>query len=232
MRQVPQYLIIGGGRVARHLGHYLSLLHIPFSQWRRADGAAALAPLAARATHILIAISDAAIEPFIREHLQDAKAVKIHFSGALETPLAVGAHPLTSFNPGLYDLETYMSVPFVTDAGVPDDLLPGLPNRCLPLPRGQKAKYHAMCVLAGNFSCLLWQKFFASLKDDFGLPPEAGEAYLKQVTQNLLADPATAFTGPLARGDVETIRKNLAALDGDAFRAIYQSFVDLKGIKL
>lgn len=231
MRQVPHYLIVGDGRVARHMAHYLGLLGLTFSQWRRADGVAALPPLLGPASHILLAITDSAIEPFVRDHLQGCAAVKIHFSGALETPLAVGAHPLSTFNTSLYDLATYRSIPFVTDEDAPADLLPGLPNPCLPLKHGQKAKYHAMCVLAGNFSCLLWQKFFAALPAEFGLPPETGHAYLRQLTENLLTDPAAAFTGPLARGDVETIRKNLAALDGDPFQSIYKSFVDLKGIK-
>lgn len=225
MRQVPNYLIIGNGRVARHFRHYLSLLNIEFSVWHRAESPARLKKLAQTATHILILISDQAIEHFIDEHLQGTTAVKVHFSGALVSRKAFGAHPLMTFNTGLYTLEKYQSIPFVADdAGIS---LPGLPNKVHAIAPEMKAKYHALCVLSGNFSCLLWQKFFAAMTDEFHLPAETGQAYLRQQMENLLENSATAFTGPLARGDAETIRKNLAALDGDPFQRVYQSFVDI-----
>ncbi len=33
MRQVPNYLIIGSGRIARHFSYYLQLLQLPYRQW-------------------------------------------------------------------------------------------------------------------------------------------------------------------------------------------------------
>lgn len=230
MRQVPQYLVIGNGRVARHFCHYFSQLSLSYTQWKRPEPLARLREFALAATHVLILINDQAIEPFITEHLQDAQAVKVHFSGALVSKLAYGAHPLMTFNTGLYTLDKYKAIPFVVDKDAPafDTLLPGLPNACVSLAPELKAKYHALCVLSGNFSCLLWQKFFMALEFDLHLPPETGYAYLRQQTENLLSDYASAFTGPLARGDKETIKRNLKALEGDAFQRIYQSFVDLR----
>jgi predicted short-subunit dehydrogenase-like oxidoreductase (DUF2520 family) len=230
MRQVPHYLIIGNGRTARHFRHYLSLLNLSVSQWSRPEPKARLKELLPAATHVLILISDQAIEPFIAEHLQETAALKIHFSGALASGRAYGAHPLMTFNTGLYTLDKYRSIPFVVDAAAPPfaTLLPGLPNPHETLAPELKAKYHALCVLSGNFSCLLWQKFFATLESEFHLPAATGHSYLRQQTENLLTDYATAFTGPLARGDRETIEKNLAALEGDPFQRIYQSFVELK----
>lgn len=230
MRQVPHYLIIGNGRVARHFRHYLSLLGLAVAQWSRSESPLQLKALLPGATHVLVLVSDQAIEPFIAAHLQDSAALKVHFSGALATPLAFGAHPLMTFSAGLYSLDKYQSIPFVVDEGAPPfaDLLPGLPNPHVTLAPELKAKYHALCVLAGNFSCLLWQKFFAALESELHLPQSTGHAYLRQQMENLLADPAAAFTGPLARGDRGTIEKNLSALAGDPFQRIYQSFVDLK----
>jgi len=225
MRQVPRYLIIGNGRVARHFCHYLSLLNIRVSQWHRAEAPARLQALLPAATHILLLISDQAIEPFIAGHLQGTAAVKVHFSGALASKLAHGAHPLMTFNTGLYTLDKYRSIPFVTDTD--EVVLPGLPNRCVVLAPDLKARYHAMCVLGGNFSCLLWQKFFGTLVSEFNFPADIGHAYLRQQTENLLEDYSSAFTGPLARGDEATIQKNLAALEGDPFQRIYQSFVEI-----
>ena len=71
--------------------------------------------------------------------------------------------------------------------------------------------------MSGNFSCLLWQKFFASLEHEFNLPPAIAFPYLIQQMNNLLHDPQAALTGPLVRNDKDTIEKNLAAL---AFRSI------------
>ncbi|MFH1158046.1 MAG: DUF2520 domain-containing protein [Pseudomonadota bacterium] len=228
MRQVPHYLIVGNGRMARHFRHYLSLLGISSSQWNRSEPTEKLGELACAATHILLLISDGAIDPFITEHLRDIAAVKVHFSGALFSEQAYGAHPLMTFNTGLYTLDKYKSIPFVVDASAPpfETLLPGIPNSHVRLAPELKAKYHAMCVLSGNFSCLLWQKFLTALEAEFHLPAETGHAYLRQQTENLLTDYASAFTGPLARGDAATIQKNFAALEGDPFQRIYRSFVE------
>lgn len=228
MRQVPTYLIIGNGRIARHFCHYFSLLKIKkYSQWHRSEPLELLHERAAQATHILVLIKDSAIEPFIDAHLAAYPAKKIHFSGSLVSKKAYGAHPLMTFGPELYTLEKYLTIPFVVDAKAPvfSELLPNLHNPNVRLSAKQKAKYHAMCVLAGNFTCILWQKFFGTLTEEFVFPPHFGDLYLRQQMENLIRDYKTALTGPLARGDAATIKSNLDALKGDAFHDVYQSFV-------
>lgn len=234
MRQVPSYLILGAGapglsaasgRLARHMACYFSSLGIPYSTWRRGQPAEELDALASAATHILLAVSDEAIEPVARE--LKTSAVKIHFSGSLVTPHAFGAHPLMTFGPDLYAPEKYRAMTFIVDEDAPDfkDLLPGLANAHLRLSPGKKARYHALCVLGGNFSCMLWQKMLGDFQKDFGIPPEAAALYLRQQTENLLKDYTSALTGPLARGDRKTLARNIAALAGDPFQPVYQSFV-------
>lgn len=228
MRQVPYYLIIGNGRVARHFQHYFKHLALSHSTWHRRQPLAALQQAAAKATHILILIKDDAIDHFIDTHLSDVDAHILHFSGSLNSEKAYGAHPLMTFSNDLYDLSQYQSIPFVIDHDAPAeaDLLPGLPNPTMRLHKSQKAKYHAWCVLSGNFSCLLWQHFFKSLEADFHIPPHAAHGYLYQQTQNLLTHPETALTGPLVRADRVTLKKNLEALKDDPFQKVYQSFMD------
>jgi predicted short-subunit dehydrogenase-like oxidoreductase (DUF2520 family) len=80
-------------------------------------------------------------------------------------------------------------------------------------------------VLSGNFSCLLWQKFFSSLEQEYHIPHAIAYPYLIQTMQNLLSHPSSALTGPLARGDTETIEKNKKALYLDPFQEVYQSFI-------
>jgi predicted short-subunit dehydrogenase-like oxidoreductase (DUF2520 family) len=140
---------------------------------------------------------------------------------------AYGAHPLLGLNSELYSLTQYQSIPFIIDHDTPPftSLLPGLPNSHVRLHSTLKAKYHALCVLSGNFSCLLWQKLFASLEQEFHIPASIAYPYLQQQTQNLLSHPETALTGPLTRNDINTIENNLAALKDDPFQEVYQSFV-------
>lgn len=226
MRQVPNYLIIGNGQVASHFRHYFSLLHLPYTTWHRHQDYSLLNQALEKATHILLLISDDSIDTFIAENLKHHANI-IHFSGSLVTDHAYGAHPLMTFNDSLYDLAQYQAIPFVIDDDAPhvDELLPGLANPHIRLHKSLKPKYHALCVMSGNFSCLLWQKFFTTLEQEFNIPHSFAHLYLQQQTKNLLSNHETALTGPLARGDDMTLEKNMAALSGDAFQSVYKSFV-------
>lgn len=228
MRQVPRYLLIGDGRVARHFQHYFSLLSLPFVCWHRQQSIHLLTRELQQASHVLILIRDQAIENFIITYLQNTPAVLIHFSGSLVTHHAYGAHPLSSFNHSFWNLEQYQTVPFVLDDDAPsfDRLLPGLPNPHVRLEKSLKPKYHALCVLSGNFSCLLWQKFFMHLEQEFHIPQAIAHPYLRQIMQNILSHPEGALTGPLVRNDTETIKSNMTALASDPFQKVYQSFVE------
>lgn len=227
MRQVPHYLLIGSGRVARHFQYYLSLLQIPFQVWHRQDSLAQLQQKLVPASHILVLINDAAIDEFIQKYIITPNKIVTHFSGSLVSSLAYGAHPLMTFNDDLYSFEQYQSIPFVIDEDAPtfEMILPGLPNQHVRLPKSLKAKYHALCVLSGNFSCLLWQKFFSTLEQEFHFPIEIMTPYLLQQTQNIVNNYKTALTGPLVRNDLTTIHKNIDSLENDPFQEIYKSFV-------
>lgn len=228
MRQVPKYLLIGNGKVARHFKHYLSSLNLPFIAWCRKQSFDALKQKVLEATHILLLVSDSAIEEMVlscKEISPDAAFV--HFSGSLFTPHAYGAHPLTTFNSSLYNFATYQQISFIIDSNAPEfsTLLPGLHNSHFYINPQLKAKYHAYCVLSGNFSCMLWQKLFCELEKTFNIPSSIANTYLIQITQNLIQDPHAAHTGPLTRNDQATITRNFDALRGDPFYSIYQSFV-------
>ncbi len=227
MRQVPRYLLIGNGRVAQHFRHYFSLLQLPHASWHREQSIAQLEHELQQSSHVLILIRDQVIEEFAATHLKNSPAHFIHFSGSLISNHVYGAHPLSSFSQPLWSLSQYQAVPFILDHDAPDFalLLPGLPNPHVRLHKSLKPKYHALCVLSGNFSCLLWQKFFAELEHAFHIPHAIAHPFLQQITQNLLSHPDTALTGPLVRGDIKTIEKNILALASDPYQQVYQSFV-------
>ena len=170
MQQVP-YAIIGDGRMARHFSYYLQLLQIPFVQWSRRVSVKPDDSIKASAC-VLLLISDDAIEAFIRDNpLLHAKKV-IHFSGKLTTSYAYSAHPLVTFGSTLYPLEVYQKIPFILEQGRAEftELFPQLPNPHYAIPAAKKALYHSLFVLSGNFTVLLWQKFFKELHQQFAIP--------------------------------------------------------------
>ena len=221
-----QYLIIGSGKTATHFSRYFSLLGLSFTCWNRQDSITAFKAQLQHSTHIILAISDPAIEPFFNDNLQNYSGVSIHLSGSLNLPRVKACHPLMTFGATLYDLATYKSIPFVLDRN--EDLaalLPGLPNSFYTIDAKQRALYHALCVVGGNFTTLLWSemsKGFASI----GLSAEIAKPYLKQVLENFLSVGVDSLTGPLARKDIQTVERNIEALSGSSsgLADIYTAF--------
>jgi predicted short-subunit dehydrogenase-like oxidoreductase (DUF2520 family) len=117
---------------------------------------------------------------------------------------------------------------FVCDPGGPkfEAIFPEFKNPHFKIAPNKKAYYHALCVMSGNFTTLLWQTFFTRLERDLDLPDSAAIPYLEQIANNLIHAPHSALSGPIARGDLATIQKNLSALEGDPLQSIYASFVE------
>ncbi len=224
----PIYGLIGRGRVATHMAHYLQLEAQRFIRWHRGEDSSPEEALA-EADVILLAISDDALEPFLLSHALDEERLTVHFSGSRALEGIPGLHPLMTFGPELYDLETYRSIPFIEEEGRPGfrDVFPALHNPSWPLKSTLKPLYHALCVLGGNFSTLLWAKAFADFEHRLGLPPELLLPYLRQVSANTAASGREAMTGSLARGDWETVRIDLKALEGDPFEVVFQAFIQV-----
>lgn len=228
MRQVPEYLLIGNGRMARHFAHYLDLLAIPYQRWFRGQPEAILTEYASCIPRILLLINDDAIDAFIREHELSKTAQLIHFSGNLHSPLAAGIHPLMTASQSLFSLDMYQRVPFIMDDSTLSfsDALPGLPNPHYYIDPAFKSLYHSLCVLSGNFTCLLIQKAMQRMQDDMALPNDILHPYLEQLLWNIKNHPQDALTGPLVRNDQQTIQQNINALRNDPYQKIYKAFVN------
>jgi hypothetical protein len=222
MQQVP--LIIGNGRIARHFGHYFDLLGVTYLQWdRKNNSGAELDQLLANSTQILLLISDRNIDQFIEENLQNTKHQLIHFSGSYNSKYAVSCHPLQTFADELYNLEDYKKIPFIADTK--NKIFPYLPNKQYHINKNEKAYYHALCVIANNFTTLLWQKFYREMETRFNIEAHDLAPILERTFLNIKANPKNSLTGPIARGDVETISENLKALEGDKFLGVYEAFL-------
>lgn len=235
---MTHYAIVGGGRLARHMRHYFTLLNLPVSCWTRdssapfnshpnSSAAQRLRATIRPASHVLLLVTDTAIADLLKRYPFLHEKKLLHCSGALSIPGVAGAHPLMTFSHELYTLEQYQRIPFMVDKGYAfNELLPGLHNPHFAISPEEKPRYHALCVMAGNFSQIIWQaavERFSSM----GLPPSTLEPYLRQVVQNFVRDPGTALTGPLSRGDRKTIDRNLAALAGDPLEPVYRAFLAL-----
>jgi hypothetical protein len=237
MNTTPHYALLGGGRLARHLRHYLHLEGLAVSGWARdprsdlnthddPDPERRLRATLDGATQVLLLVADDAIPALLREYPFLHQHRLVHCAGALSLPGVAGAHPLMTFGRDLYDLGTYRSIPFMVEAGHEfSDLLPGLANPHHVVAPEQKALYHALCVMAGNFPQVLWQAVAGRLADELSVPPTALAAYLRQSLENFLADPEGALTGPLARGDRRTLARNRAALGSGSQRDLFDAFL-------
>lgn len=230
MRQVPSFAIIGNGRAAKHISHYFQLLKLPFIHWHKQSNTP-LEGIIEPATHVLVLISDAAIDSFIQENPCLSGKVLVHFSGCHISSLAYGVHPLISLSHHLYDLENYKKIPFIIEENALEfnELLPGLINPHFIIPRDQKAYYHSLCVMANNFTTLLWQKFFNELETRLNIPHENAATLLESTLINISRNYHTALTGPLVRGDQAIIEKNLQALQNDPFQEVYKTFIKIFG---
>jgi predicted short-subunit dehydrogenase-like oxidoreductase (DUF2520 family) len=219
------YLLVGNGRLSRHLQHYLDLEGIPWRLWKRSGGTP-FPDAAADARAVLVLIPDDAVVAFIEGHAEPAGPPRVHCSGSLVTQLAVGLHPLMAFGDELYDLTVYRRIPFVGERGRTSfsEIFPELANPHFQIEPELRPLYHALCAMAGNFSTLLWVKAGREFEHRLGLPAATLEPYLEQVTTNLERS-ETPLTGPLVRGDRSTVAVHLAALEGDPYREVYRAFV-------
>jgi len=231
---VPSILLIGNGRLARHLAHdwAQALPQYRLERWNRSQSIAELYHHIPKASVIALAISDSALNEFVRlHHSINSTAHWIHFSGALEVANATGFHPLMSFGPELYEPQVYRQIPYVTvsksthKSGVSSEWPASftLPNPLYAIASEQKALYHALCVLSANFSTLLWAKAQTEF-EKLGLDPLILKPISEITSRNVFRDRNSALTGPLIRKDVETQQKNLLALKDDPFHGIYLAF--------
>lgn len=237
-----KYLIIGDGRCSRHFRHYLKSLDIPCSTWARSQFTNKIAQReslikkSAEATRTLLLIRDDQLELFLQNHPQLRKPTTIHFSGSKTVAGISGVHPLMTFGPELYSLDVYQGMPFIVEDSAPDfaELFPELKNPHAKITANKKSLYHALCVMSGNFTTLLWENVARTFTKEMGLSSSLLLPYLTQTAINNLKTlessghsvGASALTGPIARGDVQTIIRNIDSLAGLPERDLYYAFLN------
>lgn len=106
-------------------------------------------------------------------------------------------------------------------------LVADLGGHLLDLPPAGRTLYHAAAVLAGNAPLALLARATSLLEEAGVSRPEAHRALaalLAGAAANAIAaGPASALTGPVVRGDAETVARHLDALSADpSTRELYR----------
>ncbi|MBI4318243.1 MAG: DUF2520 domain-containing protein [Chloroflexi bacterium] len=159
----------------------------------------------------------------------------VHCNGSSSTDIleqarrqgaSVGAfHPLQSFASVDQAIQNIPGSTFALEGeepllGVLKELAEALEGRWVVLGPGDKVLYHAAAVIISNYTVAL-AKMATDLWRVFGVDtPDATRAMLPLLrgTVNNIANVGlpNCLTGPIARGDIGTIEKHLAALESRA----------------
>jgi len=208
----------------------------------------------ATATVVLITVRDAQIDDALREVLEAPlapDAVVLHASGSAEPGMLeqvrARGHAAGTFHPLVPMADPVRAPQQLCGAwvgidgderakSVSRDLAAALGCRVFDIPPGQKARYHAAAVIVSNFPAVLLAVGDRVLAET-GIPADTAEQALRALCFAAIANlrrahGAASLTGPIIRGDVDTIRRHLGALADDpgaleVYRSLSRALVDL-----
>jgi len=203
---------------------------------------AAVADAGRAAPLVIIATPDAAIEAVaatVADALSPGSLV-VHLSGAcgLDALAPIAAHRPDVELGALHPLQTLTGVDdasvlagaWAAVAGPPavTRLAHRVGLRPFPIDDARRSAYHAAAVVASNhLVALLGQVERLATAAD--VPLAAFEPLIRTTLDHVFTlGPAAALTGPVARGDLETVGRHLEAIADDERRA-YTALADLAG---
>ena len=197
-------------------------------------GVPALKPSAvARASDLLLLTVPDDMLPNVVTVLADSGALRegqvvVHTSGAhglgvLAPAAAVGArvvaaHPAMTFTGTALDLERLTGCVFgVTagqaEAGLAEQLVADLGGRTMRVPEDRRTAYHAALAHGANHLVTLVSQAMEMLAAAGGdAPADTLRPLLAAALDNALTQGDAALTGPIVRGDADTIRRHLDEL--------------------
>jgi predicted short-subunit dehydrogenase-like oxidoreductase (DUF2520 family) len=227
-----------------------------------ATSTGALPPEMARANVIVVCVRDPQIDETIDELIAAARdgrasrgSIVLHTS-AIAEPAGLKTlgdlgfpcgtfHPLVPFT----DPETSAELLRKGWVGIDGDnaaknasrrLAGHIGARTLEIPPGRKPVYHAAAVMSSNFPVVL-ASVAGHLLQGAGIPDSSAYQAVESLINGALANmkqalPDDALTGPVVRGDAETVGKHLRALEGndtalEVYRALSAAAVDVAGYR-
>ena len=190
--------------------------------------------------HITNLAEELAANPLLR-----SGSVVMHCSGALTSACLAGLrakqcavasfHPAMSLKNPQWSVQHFAHTPCAVE-GDPvavtliTDVFTAIGADVYQIAPENKALYHAAAVFATNYQVVLLQQAFTSFVEA-GLTPSRAKTvidrFLQTVCENVqqVSEPRHALTGPVQRGDVETIQRHLQALSDPLVRNLYVSLV-------
>jgi predicted short-subunit dehydrogenase-like oxidoreductase (DUF2520 family) len=198
---------------------------------------------------VLLTVSDSAIEEVCRS-LADAGALQrgsvvAHCCGALGSDVLQPARDMGCLVASAHPLQTFPSVERAVESlsqgdtfcfcegdapalALLEELMTEIGTRVVRIASEGKPLYHAAGIMASNYLAALADASLALCEAAKIAPDHALHALvplMRATLKNIAeAGPVAALTGPIARGDVGTVRRHLVALDGlpqleDLYRA-------------
>jgi predicted short-subunit dehydrogenase-like oxidoreductase (DUF2520 family) len=201
--------------------------------------------LADDADLVLIAVPDDAIAAVALSVRWQARHRAVHCSGATEVaalaPAAAagasvgGFHPMLSFTNTQAAIESLPGCSIAIEAEEPlhtalTGMVQALGCRPIRLPPGARALYHASGSFASSFLVTLLNDAL-TLWSAFGVDRETALRALLPLMKGTVAaiesnGPVRSLAGPIARADVGTVERHLAAL-GEKAPALLTTYLDL-----
>ncbi len=194
---------------------------------------------------IFIAVPDDAIAPIVRSLAWQPRHSVVHCSGATDvSALAAAAeqgasiggfHPLQTFTNTQAAMQTLPGCTVGIEAeepllGLLTNMAEALGCRPIRLPAGARGLYHASGSFAASFLVALINDALA-LWEAFGVDREEAFRALLPLTKGTVAaleanGPVRSLAGPIARADVGTVERHVAALRARA-PALLPTYLDL-----
>lgn len=241
--------IAGAGRVAQAIGKALqdAGVNIDFLAHRNPENARAAAEfigggivpisyndLVSSASHVLIAVSDSAIEPLSKQLALPGGAIRValHTCGSygpelLESLSATGVscgsiHPLQTISDGAQGAVALHNAAFAV-SGAPEamgwakEIVSVLEGQILYIKPEARHLYHAAAVMSSNYIAVILDAAL-ELMGIAGVPKEAALHALAPLARTSLENalhsgPVAALTGPIVRGDASTVAAHVLALE-------------------
>lgn len=239
--------VIGGADLKqKHARRFYQILKLQYRKFSNID-------IASKANLIFITTQDQAIENVYQQILPYLKTrtILVHCSGALsnlifkganrKNIITIGLHPIQTFSddkPATITKNIYYAVEADTQARpIAKKLVRDLQGRPVFIKSADKPLYHTMCVFASNYLVALMSAVFDIARILKIRPRQTFsllEPLIRQTWDNIRNNGVEkSLTGPIARGDIVTIKSHLIILEKKLpeLLSLYQ-ILGLKALKL
>jgi predicted short-subunit dehydrogenase-like oxidoreductase (DUF2520 family) len=225
----PRVRVVGAGRAGGSFRAALANAGWTVDVWPRD---APPTEAAAGVDLLLVCVPDAAVAAVAGAVDPVADTVVAHCAGSLGLDVLAGhqrvgsVHPLVALpSPELGAARLVGAWFGVAGDAMVLDVVRALDGRAVEVPDADRALYHAAAVVASNHLVALLGQV-ERIAAGAGVPLAAYLDLVRGTVDNVAAlGPAGALTGPVARGDWDTVARHLDALPADE-RPAYEALAD------